>query len=133
MIESHRLTGIADEGAGTITEQIALHQSFGWKSIELRTVGGENVCEMDDTSFNALAAALEEADFTVVALTHKISVPEVFRSKIEMHISSTKANLQEMSLHDIIGSVWVNILVLLNEALGIVLGVVITAVGKSGA
>ena len=73
MIESHRLTGIADEGAGTITEQIALHQSFGWKSIELRTVGGENVCEMDDTSFNALAAALEEADFTVVAFASGIA------------------------------------------------------------
>jgi hypothetical protein len=43
-----RMSGIADEGAKTIEQQLAIHRDFGWGSIELRTVDGTNVCSMSD-------------------------------------------------------------------------------------
>lgn len=68
-----RLSGIADEGAVTIEEQIALHKSFGWSSIELRTVQGVNICEMADDAFEQVATTIETAGFSVAAFGSAIA------------------------------------------------------------
>lgn len=68
-----RLTGIADEGAAAIEDQISLHRDFGWDSIELRTERGVNVCEMADDVFDRVATAIEEAEFSVPAFGSAIA------------------------------------------------------------
>jgi len=73
MVDASRITGIADEGSATIAGQIDLHRMFGWNTIELRTVEGTNVCEMDDDSFNTVAEAIEEAEFRTVAFGSAIA------------------------------------------------------------
>lgn len=68
-----RLTGIADEGAPEIQDQIALHREFDWDSIELRTVRGVNICEMADDDFARVAEAIESAGFSVPAFGSAIA------------------------------------------------------------
>ena len=68
-----RITGIADEGAKTIEDQLSLHQMLGWKSIELRSVDGMNVCEMPDEKFISVAEAVEEKQFSVISFGSSIA------------------------------------------------------------
>lgn len=58
-----RLSGIGDEGGAGIAEQISNHRVLGWDTIELRSVDGKNICEMDDKAFAAVYAAMDEAGF----------------------------------------------------------------------
>lgn len=67
------MSGIADEGAKGIADQIEIHRSFGWTSIELRTVDGENVCAMDDKRFASVKEAVERAGFHVPAFGSAIA------------------------------------------------------------
>lgn len=68
-----RLSGIADEGAATIDEQLDLHTAFGWRRIELRTVHGVNVCEMSDEAFAPVRDAIMERGFEVSAFGSAIA------------------------------------------------------------
>ncbi|MDY7029263.1 MAG: sugar phosphate isomerase/epimerase family protein [Spirochaetota bacterium] len=72
-IEKKRFSGIADEGASSITDQLKLHHGFGWDSIELRTVNGVNVCEMNDRDFDIAARQIEEVGFRVAAFGSAIA------------------------------------------------------------
>lgn len=72
-IETNRFSGIADEGAASISDQIRLHQNFGWDSIELRTVNGVNVCEMSEGDFDIVARQIEDAGFRTVAFGSAIA------------------------------------------------------------
>jgi sugar phosphate isomerase/epimerase len=56
-----RMTGIADEGGEGIEEQIGIHKTLGWETIELRNVDKINICEMDDRKFNSVRDAMEKA------------------------------------------------------------------------
>lgn len=73
MAITRRFSGIADEGAVSIQEQIRLHRELGWDSIELRTVQGKNVCEMSDDDFDEVAGAVEEAGFHTIAFGSAIA------------------------------------------------------------
>jgi len=68
-----RLTGIADEGATEIHNQIAIHRELDWNAIELRTVRGVNICEMADDDFAPVAEAIESAGFSVPAFGSAIA------------------------------------------------------------
>jgi len=68
-----RMSGIADEGAKTIDEQLAIHRDFGWTSIELRTVNGINVCSMSDEAFAGVRDAVDAAGFRVPAFGSAIA------------------------------------------------------------
>jgi sugar phosphate isomerase/epimerase len=56
------MTGIADEGGESIEEQIKIHKTLGWETIELRNVDKINICEMDDRTFDSVREAMEKAD-----------------------------------------------------------------------
>lgn len=56
-----RMTGFADEASADIDVQIAVHAESGWDSIELRTVQGLTVCEMDDAAFDAIYRRMMDA------------------------------------------------------------------------
>jgi sugar phosphate isomerase/epimerase len=68
-----RMSGIADEGAKTIEQQLAIHRDFGWGSIELRTVDGTNVCSMSDEAFEPVRDAVVAAGFRVPAFGSAIA------------------------------------------------------------
>lgn len=68
-----RITGIADEGARTIEDQLSLHEQLGWNSIELRSVDGLNVCEMPEKEFELVAGAIEERQMSVISFGSSIA------------------------------------------------------------
>jgi sugar phosphate isomerase/epimerase len=67
------LCGITDEASPLLEGQLAAHEELGWTAIELRTVGGVNVCEMDDPPFDAVARLVEERRFQVPCLASAIA------------------------------------------------------------
>lgn len=68
-----RMTGIADEGAPGLEEQLELHRRLGWSSVELRNVDGVNVCEMDDETFEILRRIIAESGMAVAGLGSAIA------------------------------------------------------------
>lgn len=73
MTVKQRMSGIADEGAKGIDGQLAIHRDFGWRSIELRTVNGVNVCSMSDDEFTEVRDAVRAAGFRVPAFGSAIA------------------------------------------------------------
>lgn len=67
------LSGIADEASPSLDEQLDANEELGWTSIELRSVGKANVCEMDDAGFDAVAEAIGARGFTVPCLASGIA------------------------------------------------------------
>lgn len=68
-----RLTGLADECAPGIDEQIAMHKELGWNSIELRNVGGINICEMDDDRFEEVYRTMQDAHMRAACFASAIA------------------------------------------------------------
>ncbi|HWR11206.1 MAG TPA: sugar phosphate isomerase/epimerase family protein [Rectinemataceae bacterium] len=68
-----RLTGIGDEGGASIEEQISNHKALGWDTIELRSIEGKNICEMDDKAFDAVYARIEEAKIRTIGFGSSIA------------------------------------------------------------
>lgn len=66
-------TGIADEGAAGLEKQIMLHEELGWKSIELRTIDGVNVCSLDEHAFERAAGLIDEHAFSVAGFGSAIA------------------------------------------------------------
>jgi sugar phosphate isomerase/epimerase len=54
------LSGFGDEASPRLEKQIEAHKLLGWDSIELRSVEGENLCEMSDAKFDQVRALMEE-------------------------------------------------------------------------
>ena len=67
------LTGIADEASPSLDEQLDANEELGWASIELRSVGKTNVCEMDEAAFDGVADAVEARRFFVPCLASGIA------------------------------------------------------------
>ncbi len=67
------LTGIADEAAPDLAHQLDVHAELGWTSIELRSVGGTNVCDLDGPAFEAAAEAIRARGFAVPCLASGIA------------------------------------------------------------
>jgi len=59
------LTGIADEAGAPIETQVAAHAELGWDHIEMRNVPEGNFAEIDDDTFEAAFARLEEAGLKI--------------------------------------------------------------------
>ncbi|MGM0675578.1 MAG: sugar phosphate isomerase/epimerase family protein [Spirochaetota bacterium] len=59
------LTGITDEAADSIEEQIAVCRQLGWRWIDLRTVDGTNVTNLSDARFDHLLGQLDDAGVRV--------------------------------------------------------------------
>lgn len=68
----NRLAGIGDEAAVALTGQIAAIHRLGWSAVELRTVDGVAVGELDAPQFAAVRSALRAAELDVVCLASRI-------------------------------------------------------------
>jgi sugar phosphate isomerase/epimerase len=70
--EVRRLCGIGDEAAPTADDQIAAFRELGWPQLELRSVDGQALAELDDESFDRLAGRLHACELTVPVLCSRI-------------------------------------------------------------
>ena len=66
-------TGISDEGAASLADQIALHRELGWDALEIRTIDGENICEMPDQAFERAREQLEAEGMKVIGFASSIA------------------------------------------------------------
>ncbi|MDA3941148.1 MAG: TIM barrel protein [Spirochaetia bacterium] len=59
------LTGFADEAADSLSEQIEITKSLGWKNIESRNIDGVNIHDIPERKFNFVCNELEENGIAV--------------------------------------------------------------------
>jgi sugar phosphate isomerase/epimerase len=64
--------GIGDEAGAAPEQQISALRALGWSAIELRTVDGAAVADLDDAAFAVLADQLTAAELHVVCLDSRI-------------------------------------------------------------
>jgi sugar phosphate isomerase/epimerase len=67
-----RLAGIGDEAAPDLAGQIGAVAELGWNRLELRTVGGTPVAELDERAFGEVVEGLAAAGTSVVGVASKI-------------------------------------------------------------
>ncbi|WP_020674228.1 sugar phosphate isomerase/epimerase family protein [Amycolatopsis nigrescens] len=70
--EAARFAGIGDEAGKPIAEQISALRALGWRHLELRTVDGLPLAELDRAGARAVEAAVHRAGFSVVCLDSRI-------------------------------------------------------------
>lgn len=66
------LAGIGDEAARDLAGQLAAITRLGWNAIELRSVDGVALADLDDDAFAAVAGTLAETGTRVVAVDSRI-------------------------------------------------------------
>jgi sugar phosphate isomerase/epimerase len=67
------ITGIADEASPTLDGQLDAHAELGWNTVELRSIDGVNVGQLDDTAFERARATLERRGFRVTCFASAIA------------------------------------------------------------
>jgi sugar phosphate isomerase/epimerase len=67
------ITGIADEGSPELKEQIRIHRTLGWNTLELRLIGKSNVCAIDDRAFDQVYRTLQEEQMEVICFASAIA------------------------------------------------------------
>ncbi|MFI9024043.1 sugar phosphate isomerase/epimerase family protein [Streptomyces sp. NPDC053560] len=67
-----RLAGIGDEAAPCLDGQLAALGRLGWGALELRSVDGTAVADLDDGTFRDVAARVRDAGLDVVCLASRI-------------------------------------------------------------
>ena len=70
---SLEFTGISDEGAASLEEQIRLHKELGWKGLEIRSVDGKNISGMPDDDFDKLCGLLEAEEMRCIGFASAIA------------------------------------------------------------
>lgn len=83
-----RFSGFADEAADGIDGQIAAMRALGWPGIELRSVDGVNIHDLDEAGFVRVARAVEKSGLAVNCIGSTIanwgkSVDEDFSAAME--------------------------------------------------
>jgi sugar phosphate isomerase/epimerase/acetylornithine deacetylase/succinyl-diaminopimelate desuccinylase-like protein len=68
-----RFAGIGDEAGSALADQIGALQALGWGLIELRTVGGTAIGDLEDGAFAALVAALDAAGLRAACVDSRIA------------------------------------------------------------
>lgn len=66
------LAGIGDEAGPGLAEQVAAVTGLGWDAIELRTVGGVHVADLDDRAFDEVVSTLAARGLRVVCVDSRI-------------------------------------------------------------
>lgn len=67
-----QFTGFADEAEKSLAGQIATLKEAGWSAIELRLVGGKNICDHSDEEWAAVRDTLAAAGITIVGFGGQI-------------------------------------------------------------
>ena len=57
-------SGIADECAERLKDQITMHKLLGWDYIELRNIDGKTIDTTDTDNFRIIASLLKENNMT---------------------------------------------------------------------
>lgn len=65
--------GITDEAGSALEDQIAALGRLGWRGIELRTVDGVAIADLDDRAFGRVAEALAAAGLRTVCVDSRIA------------------------------------------------------------
>lgn len=66
------LTGVADEGASSIADQIACHRALGWNHLELRSIDAVPVARLADEAWRAVVDQLQQHAMAVPVLASQI-------------------------------------------------------------
>ena len=45
------VTGIPDEAAEDLATQVEVHRELGWSTVELRSIDGKNIAQIDEDGF----------------------------------------------------------------------------------
>ncbi|HEU0317769.1 MAG TPA: sugar phosphate isomerase/epimerase family protein [Solirubrobacteraceae bacterium] len=64
--------GVGDEAGDDLDDQLDAIRRLGWDTVELRTVGGVAVADLDDRAFAALAATVSARGIEVVCVASQI-------------------------------------------------------------
>lgn len=67
-----QFTGFADEAEKTLAGQISTLKEAGWSAIELRLLGGKNVCDQTDDEWKATRDTLEQEGIRIVGFGGQI-------------------------------------------------------------
>jgi sugar phosphate isomerase/epimerase len=67
------ITGIADEGSPELKEQIRIHRTLGWHTLELRLIGKTNICAVDEETFEEVYRTLQEEQMEVICFASSIA------------------------------------------------------------
>ena len=67
------LSGIADEAGSELATQIRAQRELGWRHIELRTIEGTSVTDLDDAAFDRVAEELSAAGLEVSCFAAQIA------------------------------------------------------------
>ncbi len=65
--------GIADEAASGLDGQVAALRELGWRQIELRSVDGTAIADLDEGAFDRLAWTLADAGLSAVCVDSRIA------------------------------------------------------------
>ncbi|MFI8993442.1 sugar phosphate isomerase/epimerase family protein [Streptomyces sp. NPDC053542] len=68
-----RYAGIGDEAAPDLPGQLEALRRLGWRTIELRTVDGTAIADLDDRAFARLSSGLDAAGVDVVCVDSRIA------------------------------------------------------------
>jgi L-ribulose-5-phosphate 3-epimerase len=66
------LGGIGDEAGNSLTDQIAAHRALGWRHIELRSIDGVALADLDSGQDEEIATVLRDAGMSVPVLCSRI-------------------------------------------------------------
>ncbi|WP_436491869.1 sugar phosphate isomerase/epimerase family protein [Actinokineospora sp. HUAS TT18] len=66
------LAGIGDEAGPALADQLAAIAALGWSAIELRTVDGVHIADLDRRAFDRLADTLDERGLRTVCVDSRI-------------------------------------------------------------
>ena len=67
-----KFTGFPDEAEKSLVDQISTLKEVGWSAIELRLIGGSNVCDQTDDEWRQTRDALKSASIEVVGFGGQI-------------------------------------------------------------
>ncbi len=65
-------SGIADEGANSLEDQVQMHQLLGWKHLEVRNINGTTIDTLDDEDFARSVETLRRSGMGVSCLASDI-------------------------------------------------------------
>lgn len=70
---SFLLSGVSDEAGSPIQLQIQAHVELGWKEIELRTINGKGLADLDDFEFQNVCSLLASSGLRVLTIASRIA------------------------------------------------------------
>ncbi|TVX94410.1 sugar phosphate isomerase/epimerase family protein [Paenibacillus agilis] len=67
------LSGLSDEAGSSLREQIQAHEELGWRELEIRTVNGSSIADIEETDFQAIRRDIEAAHMRVTVVSSRIA------------------------------------------------------------